>query len=161
MLARIVWTGSGTASCTVPMASMTYNVFAIDPQGISRPIATGSCAGCPQVTTTSAGYTCVQGTTIATNGAGGWQVSYQAVITGRPGDTFGSGSGSCVAAGTVLRCSASAVVGVAPLFAPSSTPCTAARAAAAGPAHRATYTVNAACYNYPPSGNVQLSRRHQ
>ncbi|MFI6785047.1 hypothetical protein [Micromonospora sp. NPDC050276] len=94
MLTGIVWTGGGSASCTVPMLSITYNVFAVDPQGISHPIATGSCAGCPLVTAIPTGYTCFQGTTIATNCAGVWQVGYQAVLTATPGNTFSSGSGS-------------------------------------------------------------------
>jgi hypothetical protein len=159
MLTSLVWTGSGTGFCTAPMTSMLYTVFAIDPQGGSHTIALGSCIECVQVTAATSGYTCAQGTTIATNCAGAWQVGYRAVVTAPPGSPFSSGTGSCVAAVTTMTCTATAFVGVAPLFAPSSQPCTAARAPATDSAHRTATQAGAACYNYPPSGNVQLDLR--
>jgi hypothetical protein len=157
MLAGIVWTGSGSVSCTGPMGGITYEEFAIDPQGVSHLIATGSCAGCLELATTGVAYTCAQGSTIATNCAGPWQVGYQAVITAPAGSTFGTATGGCVATGAVLQCSATTGVGSAPLFAPTSNPC--ATASTSAYATDATYAADAAsstCYNYPPSGNVQL-----
>ncbi|MFI6785048.1 hypothetical protein [Micromonospora sp. NPDC050276] len=48
------------------------------------------------------------------------------------------------------------MAGVAPLFAPTSQPCAAAPAAATDTAAHTPGAALAACYNYPPSGNVQL-----
>jgi hypothetical protein len=153
MLTGIVWTGSGSASCTIAMASISYTVFAVDPQSGSHTIAAGSCTGCSQATAVSTGYTCTQGTAVATNCAGPWQYGYRAVLTAPSGWTFSSGTGSCTAAGTVMTCTATGYLGNAPLFGPTASACTTATNTVT---RQPSIAAAAACYNLPPSGNVQL-----
>ena len=156
MLTDIKWTGSGTATCTIPMASISYTLFAGVAQGDSHTIAAGSCTGCSAVTALDKGYTCVQGTTIDANCAGVWTGGYRVDITPPAGKEFASTSGSCSRYGAGVVCYSTAPQGFAPLFAPVS-PCTKASALDRDSARQTLAAASAACYNNPPSGSVSLS----
>ena len=155
MLTNIKWAGSGIATCTIPMARISYKIVARPTENpIDHTIAAGSCTGCSQVTARNSGYTCVQGATIDANCSGDWGAAYRVDITPPPGKTFTSTSGSCFPYLKGATCYAAGPQGVAPLFAASSSPC---KATATNSARQTLAAAGAACYNNPPSGSVMLS----
>ena len=157
MLTGIKWTGGGIAKCAVPMAKISYKIFAgVLGEPGSHVIAAGSCKKCSKVKVLDKGYRCVQGATTNANCSGVWEVAYRVDITSPTGRKFTPTSRNCypyrrgaVCRGDELR--------RAPLFATSGPRCKAAPAATTDSARLASAAADKDCYNLPPSGKVVLS----
>ncbi|KAF9263798.1 hypothetical protein L218DRAFT_944258 [Marasmius fiardii PR-910] len=115
-LSHVVWLGNGTASCTVPVRRMFFNLQATSPSGTSHPIASGFCntgssrdrdpenSECMVVFADKLGYVCQQSNRLGERCDGDWQV--QAEVEVEAWEEFDSSSvpGSCSAFGRTLSC---------------------------------------------------------
>jgi hypothetical protein len=155
MLTGITWSGTGTSGCTIA-ASISSTISAIDPQGASHVIAAGSCAGCTSSSVVNTGYSCTQGVNGGVNCAGAWQLSYTAIFQVPTGYTFTSASGVCVAAGSVLICTATVPAGVAYLFNSPVLPACPTAVAAVSSVRVLAAASTPACYNLPPNGALPV-----
>jgi len=115
-LRYINWEGAGTVGCTQAISRITFTIWAIAPWGQRIPIAESKpCTQCATAKATSTHEYCKQ-PPIGGKCAGKWKVAYEATLVAPPGLIWTSPSGNCVAAGSVLTCSASANAGTAAPF---------------------------------------------
>ncbi|KAF9263750.1 hypothetical protein L218DRAFT_958898 [Marasmius fiardii PR-910] len=112
-LAHIDWTGGGTASCTIPMVSISFNLWAIGPDGRQNTIASGRCAGCTSLNAVNTGYECQQG---LEDCDGSWKISVEVIFIAPPPNVFDSATGICVPSGSAAVCTETVDVGSAPRY---------------------------------------------
>ncbi|KAF8148284.1 hypothetical protein B0H34DRAFT_803102 [Crassisporium funariophilum] len=113
----INWGATGAVECTKAMSRISFSVYALNPQGEKITIASASpCVGCATLAVKNTNYYCQQ-PEVGGKCAGEWRIGYDAVITAPPGEPFENASGSCVARGATLTCSATGEPGTALPFA--------------------------------------------
>jgi hypothetical protein len=139
-LQTIAWRAGGTASCTSSMLSISYKIYAENPESWfgKNVIAQGNCTGCTQVPALSTSYTCVQGDDDC---AGFWSVSTEVIYQAAPTKQFTSSTSGCVIAGSSMTCKSSVPAGQAKLFNSSALP-------------GCSPSVQLSCFNLPPGGGV-------
>lgn len=156
-LAQVGWSGGATATCSASMVAMSYQLFAIDPAGVSHSIAAGSCTGCTSLTATNVGYICVQNTQAGTDCSGDWQISNKVTYEAQAGSTWTGVSTNCTTAASVMTCAATIPAGTAQFFNLPALPfCS--TTATAGLKEDSAIGGNGvaavpACYKLPPSGD--------
>jgi hypothetical protein len=113
LLDLVTWTGEGLAECTIPMLSLEFTIWAVDPIGFKNVIAIGDCVGCEAVPAVNTGYTCVEDPSgIGCDGE--WELSLLVVFEAPPDFFFETGTPGCIIAGPVLTCTETVVVGTVP-----------------------------------------------
>ncbi|KAG7098155.1 hypothetical protein E1B28_000125 [Marasmius oreades] len=112
-LNTINWTGGGRATCTIPMVSISYNLFSVSPDSRKHTIADGKCPGCANLVATNTNYKCTQGLDECD---GDWKVGYNVIFEVAPPNVFNTGWGSCVVAGATATCTETVDVGTAPKY---------------------------------------------